>query len=75
MPGNKGLQVTVQGDLPPDAMNKISNAVRSAVLDQVAELDLSSTLRESPLQAALKDHVGPADLPETQGISLQPVVE
>ncbi|MFC9680360.1 hypothetical protein [Streptomyces sp. NPDC056948] len=44
----EGLQVTVQGDLPPKTLERISDAVRRTVLDEVAELDLAPPLREVP---------------------------
>jgi hypothetical protein len=47
-----GLRVTVQGDLPTDVMERISNAVRRAVLNEVAELDLTRPLHERALNDA-----------------------
>lgn len=42
----EGLRVTVQGDLPPSTLERIADAVRRTVLDEVAELDLAPPLRE-----------------------------
>jgi hypothetical protein len=40
----EGLRVTVQGDLPGDAMEKITDAVRQATLAVIAELDMAPSL-------------------------------
>ncbi|MFD5463088.1 hypothetical protein ACFWIQ_09725 [Kitasatospora sp. NPDC127059] len=51
----EGLRVTVHGDLPAKTMERIADAVRRTVLDEVAELDLAPPLREvSPAEAAPK---------------------
>ncbi|KIF00355.1 hypothetical protein PL81_41690 [Streptomyces sp. RSD-27] len=42
------MQVTVEGDLPPKTLERIADAVRRTVLDEVAELDLAPPLREVP---------------------------
>ncbi|SEN14754.1 hypothetical protein [Actinacidiphila rubida] len=50
MPSNtEGLRVTVDGDLPPEVLNSVADAVRQAALERIAELDLSPHLREWPL--------------------------
>ncbi|MFE4974733.1 hypothetical protein ACFRAR_21825 [Kitasatospora sp. NPDC056651] len=41
-----GLRVAVQGDLPAKTMERIADAVRRTVLDEVAELDLAPPLHE-----------------------------
>ncbi|MFC8393627.1 hypothetical protein [Streptomyces sp. NPDC057238] len=41
-----GLRVTVEGDLPAKTMERIADAVRQTVLDEVAGLDLAPPLRE-----------------------------
>ncbi|MEU9080358.1 hypothetical protein ACFYUY_37490 [Kitasatospora sp. NPDC004745] len=53
----EGLRVTVQGDLPHDVLERIGNAVRKAVLYEVAELDLVPPLREVPLAGGARDAV------------------
>ncbi|MGY1584034.1 hypothetical protein [Streptomyces sp. MN13] len=40
----EGLRVTVQGDLPGDVMEKITDAVRQATLAVIAELDMAPSL-------------------------------
>ncbi|RKT19378.1 hypothetical protein BX285_3835 [Streptomyces sp. 1114.5] len=51
----QGLKVSVQGDLPPKTMERIADAVRRTVLDEVAELDLAPPLREvAPNEVAPK---------------------
>ncbi|GAA2767461.1 hypothetical protein GCM10010103_65030 [Streptomyces paradoxus] len=44
----EGLRVTVQGDLPPETLKRIADAVRRTALNEVAELDLAPPLREVP---------------------------
>lgn len=43
-----GLRVTVQGDLPQEAMDRIAQSVSQTVLREVAELDIAPPLREVP---------------------------
>jgi hypothetical protein len=74
-----GIRVIVEGDLPAEAMTEVSTAVRTAVLDVLARLDLAPALREVPFP--LKDSStddeprgGPGVLDEIQpfGIWLKP---
>jgi hypothetical protein len=46
MANQRGLQVTVKGDLPEEVLSKISNAVQRAVRDEVAKIDLLRDYRE-----------------------------
>ncbi len=46
MANQRGLEVTVKGDLPEEVLSKISNAVRKAVRDEVANIDLLHDYRE-----------------------------
>ncbi|MFD5414428.1 hypothetical protein [Streptomyces nojiriensis] len=48
MANTEGLRVTVQGDLPAEVMKRVSDAVRQAVLDAVAEVDMAPALQEQP---------------------------
>jgi hypothetical protein len=45
----KGVRVTVQGDIPAEALTRLQDAVRETVLHELAALDLSSSLSEVPL--------------------------
>lgn len=40
----KGLRAPVQGDLAPEIMPSVADAVRRTVLDHVAQLDIASPL-------------------------------
>ncbi|MFG2111273.1 hypothetical protein ACGFRB_01290 [Streptomyces sp. NPDC048718] len=67
----EGLRVTVQGDLPADTMERITDAVRRTVLDEVAELDLAPPLREvAPAEPGKPGAVPPR--PTIMGIILEP---
>ncbi|MFD8979629.1 hypothetical protein [Streptomyces sp. NPDC059564] len=57
-----GLQVTVEGDLPPKTLERIADAVRRTVLDEVAELDLAPPLREVPPAEQAPEPGQPADV-------------
>ena len=72
MAQESGVRVTVQGSLPPEAMEKIANSVKRAVLAEVATLDLAPPLREVPITGP--DNLGgavidalPTDLAELRG--------
>ncbi|MEU7020425.1 hypothetical protein ABZ990_07165 [Streptomyces sp. NPDC046203] len=67
----EGLRVTVQGDLPADAMERITDAVRRTVLDEVAELDLAPPLREADPGEPGKPKAAPSR-PPIMGIILEP---
>lgn len=54
----EGLRVLVEGDLPEEVLVKVSEAVRRAALEAVADLDLAPALREVPLE--------PTDFPAAQ---------
>ncbi|KJS55125.1 hypothetical protein [Streptomyces rubellomurinus] len=55
----EGLRVTVQGDLPHEVLERIGEAVRRAVLSEVASLDLAHPLHEVPFgeHGGLRDAV------------------
>jgi hypothetical protein len=66
-----GLRVTVQGDLPRAVVAHIADAVRHAVLTEIATLDIGPALHEIPFDAGglavpapiRGDLNGPGDLP------------
>lgn len=68
-----GFEVRVQGDLPSDVLERIGAAVRRAVLDAVAELDIAPPLYEWPLSEPAKSKflVDPSDLTQTIGITVE----
>ncbi|MFI9366131.1 hypothetical protein ACIG5E_34530 [Kitasatospora sp. NPDC053057] len=72
----EGLRVTVQGDLPHDVLERIGDSVRRAVLDEVAELDLTPPLREVPFGNAKSPAHDAADAlinrPGPVGIAMAP---
>lgn len=49
MTNQRGLEVTVNGDLPEQVLAQISSAVRRAVRDEVAKIDLLRDYREEEL--------------------------
>jgi hypothetical protein len=60
-----GLRVTVEGDLPREVLERIGDAVRTTVLQEVAELDVAPALHEVPLEAA--DFADLSDVSEDPG--------
>ena len=55
MAHQRALQVTVQGNLPEEVLQKVSHAVQKAVRDEVAKIDLLRNYREEPLDRLSRD--------------------
>lgn len=60
-----GLRVTVEGTLPTEIMIRIADAVRQAVIVEIAEIDIAPPLHEVPLQPS--DFDGPSPISDLDG--------
>ncbi|MGY1503679.1 hypothetical protein ACW4TU_45190 (plasmid) [Streptomyces sp. QTS52] len=61
-----GLRVTVEGALPTEVMTRIADAVRQAVVTEIAEFDIAPPLHEVPLQPS--DFGEPAPGSDSDGL-------